>query len=321
MPARDGDETFGSAELLASLGNAVIATALDGTVHYWNRAAEKLYGWTAEEALGENIRNLAVPELALDVAEDIMAAVADGRSWSGGFLVRRKDGSMFPALVTDSGIDRDGELVGIVGVSVNLGRSARPLLARSTDGALMLRSDATVTYASPAVRQLFGWDEDALLGTSIVPLIHPDDRGRLATFLAEVVGVAGAHPPVELRVQVNDTWVWAEAALTNLLDDPDVRGVACNLRRSPRREALQAAQERAHQLQTALDSRVLIEQAKGYLMATEGLTPDEAFERIRAHARRHRLRTYAVCRSVLEGAGLPVPEPGAPQSRSRPPDA
>lgn len=305
-------ETFGATELLNALGKAVIATELDGTVQFWNQAAERLYGWTAEEAVGQNIRDLSVPELALDVAEDIMTAVQGGGSWSGGFLVRRKDGSMFPALVTDAGIYREGRLVGIVGISINLGRTARPLLERSTDAALMLRSDAVVTYASPAVGQLFGWDDTALLGTSIVPLIHPDDRGDLAAFLEQAFTVPGAHPPVELRVQNGDGWRWAEAALTNLLDDPEVRGVACNLRPSSRREALALAEERAMQLQTALDSRVVIEQAKGYLVASLGITPDEAFQRIRDHARRERLRTHDVCRAVLAG-DLTLTEVGAPR--------
>jgi len=39
-----------------------------------------------------------------------MAAVRDGISWSGGFPVRRTDGSRFPALVTDAGVYRDGAL-------------------------------------------------------------------------------------------------------------------------------------------------------------------------------------------------------------------
>lgn len=311
MPLTAG-ETFTSTELLDSLGKAVIATTLDGTVRFWNPAAERLYGWTAEEALGRDIADLAVPEVAQDVAEDIMEALRTGGSWSGGLLVRRKDGTLFPALVTDSGIYRGGVLVGIVGISINIGRTVRPLLERSTDAALMLRSDAVVTYASPAVGQLFGWDPAALLGASIVPVIHPEDRRRLSKFLEEVVAVPGAHPAVELRVRHGEGYVWTDAALTNLLDDPEVRGVACNLRLSPRREALDAAEERAQQLQTALDSRVVIEQAKGYLAATQGLQPDEAFAVIRAHARRHRLRTHDVCRAVLAGERLTVPSEQQP---------
>ena len=315
------DTKFGAAELLGSLGQAVIATDLDGTVAYWNPTAEEIYGWTHDEALGQNIRDLCVPEIAQEIAEDIMASVSNGATWTGGFPVRRKDGSMFPALVTDSGIYRDGRLVGIVGVSINIGSMAKPFLERSTDAALMLRSDAVITYASSAVRQLFGWDDDALLGSSIVPLIHPDDRRDLADLLGRVVSVPGAHPPVELRVKQNDAYIWAEAALTNLLDDPDVRGVVCNLRPSIRRMAFEAAEERARQLQTALDSRVVIEQAKGYLAATQAITPDQAFGVIRDHARRHRLRTHDVCRADLAGERL-MPGPSSrPTSRATHPES
>lgn len=314
---RTAEHTFGAGELLGSIGQAVIATSLDGTVEFWNHAAEQLYGWTAQEALGQNIQDLCVPELARDVAEDIMESVRQGGSWTGGFPVRRKDGTMFPALVTDSGIYREGQLVGIIGVSMDVGRMAKPFLERSTDAALMLRSDAVITYASSAVRQLFGWDEEALVGASFAPLIHPDDRQGLADLLDQVVAVSGAHPPLELRVRQDDDYVWAEAALTNLLDDPDARGVVCNLRPSIRRVALEAAEERARQLQTALNSRVVIEQAKGYLAAREGITPDEAFTAIRDHARRNRLRTHDVCRAVLAGAWV-TPGPGRRPEGDRP---
>jgi hypothetical protein len=52
--------------------------------------------------------------------------------------VRRKDGSRFPALVTDAGVYRAGVPVGIIGVSTNLGTALRPLLERSTDAGLVV---------------------------------------------------------------------------------------------------------------------------------------------------------------------------------------
>jgi PAS domain S-box-containing protein len=288
-------------DLLAALGEAVIATRLCGEVFYWNPAAESLYGWTAEEAAGRNIDELHVPAMAREVSAGILDAVRRGTSWTGGLPVRRKDGTIFTALVTDSGIYRDGKLVGIIGVSTNLGSALRPLLERSTDAALVLRSDAVVTYASPAVGQLFGWDADRLLGDSIVPLLHPEDRVTLADFLEAVVTSPGAHSPVEIRVRGDDDWAWAEAALTNLLDDPGVRGVVCNLRRSPRRAAQEDAEKRARQLQTALDSRILIEQAKGFLAQRDEISPEDAFATIRRHARSHSEATHDVCRMVLKG--------------------
>jgi transcriptional regulator with GAF, ATPase, and Fis domain len=58
--------------------------------------------------------------------------------------------------------------------------------------------------------------------------------------------------------------------------------------------------ERIAQLQTALDSRIIIEQAKGALGARLGIPPDVAFLRIRAHARAHRIALTFLCRSVVD---------------------
>jgi PAS domain S-box-containing protein len=292
--------SFSADEILASLGEAVIVTNTAGVVVFWNHAAQELYGWTAEEALGRKIEELTVPDLAREKAADIMTALREGVSWAGGFPVRRKDGTMFPALVNDAGIYRGGDLVGIVGISTNLGRALRPLLERSTEAALVLRSDAVVTYASPAVSQLFGW-EDSIVGQSVVPLLHPDERPALAKFMGEVVAQPGAHPALEIRVLSEEGWVWAEAALTNLLDDPDVRGVVCNLRRSLRRAAHESAEIRVTQLNTALQSRVIIEQAKGFLAARYDIAPDVAFERLRQHSRNHHLVIREVARQVVSG--------------------
>ncbi len=293
---------------LASIGQAVITTDPEGVVIYWNRAAQDLYGWTPEEAVGRNIASLTVPEVAQEVAADIMAALRDGVPWSGGFPVRRKDGSRFPALVTDSGIYRDGTLVGIIGVSTNLGTALRPLLERSTDAALILRSDAVVTYASPAVHQLFGWADEAIIGTSITNLLHPEDRPLLGRFLRKLLAEPGAYPPLELRLRRDDGWAWAEAALTNLLDDPVVRGVVCNLRLSSRRTAQEEAETRAQQLETALESRLIIEQAKGFLSGRDRITPETAFERLRTYARKHQLAIRDVSRLVIDGE-LFAPKP------------
>ena len=298
---------IGAAETLAAIGQAVITTSPDGTVVYWNAAAERLYGWTAAEALGRNIAEVTVPDVGQEVGAEIMEALRAGVPWSGGFPVRRKDGTLFPALVTDAGIYRDGELVGIVGVSINLGTAIRPLLERSTDAALLLRHDAVITYASPAVELLFGWEQDALIGTSIVDLLHDEDRPALAELLDDVVRRPGVHAPAEVRVQAFSDWRWAEAAFTNLLDDPTVRGVVCNLRPSPARVAAEAAEVKARQLETALQTRLVIELAKGYLVGRHGVTPDEAFCSLRSYARSNHLTVHDVCQRVVDGEPLIAP--------------
>jgi AmiR/NasT family two-component response regulator len=63
--------------------------------------------------------------------------------------------------------------------------------------------------------------------------------------------------------------------------------------------------ELAAQLQHALDYRVPIERAIGYLMATEGLGSVAAFGRLRSAARNARRKVVDVAREVLEGQPLP----------------
>lgn len=65
-----------------------------------------------------------------------------------------------------------------------------------------------------------------------------------------------------------------------------------------------AAERRAGQLQHALDSRVLVEQAKGAVAERHGLDMQAAFDLLRRHARNHNRKLRDVCRAVIDGATL-----------------
>ncbi|MBA3804191.1 MAG: PAS domain S-box protein [Acidobacteria bacterium] len=109
------------AHLLDTVEQAVIATDLSGTIKYWNRFAESLYGWPAAEAVGRNVMDITPASTTQEQAAQIMSQLQAGRSWAGEFIVRRRDGTIFPALITDTPInDEDGKIVGIVGVSVDI---------------------------------------------------------------------------------------------------------------------------------------------------------------------------------------------------------
>lgn len=104
--------------ILDTAERAVIATEPDGRIVYWNDEAERLYGWTAGEALGRSIIDVTPSDLARPEAAEIMNVLQGGQPWSGEFLVRAKDGSRFTAQVTDIPVsDEAGNLVGIVGIS------------------------------------------------------------------------------------------------------------------------------------------------------------------------------------------------------------
>ena len=109
------------AQLLEQVQAGVISTDLQGTVTYWNEYAEKLYGWSHEEALGRNIMELVIGPEEAEVAKEIMERLWAGETWAGEFVVHRKDGSTFPAHVTDCLLyDAQGHAVGAVGVSTDI---------------------------------------------------------------------------------------------------------------------------------------------------------------------------------------------------------
>ncbi len=109
------------AHLLDTVEQAVIATDLEGTITYWNRYAAKLYGWSAAEAVGRSIMEITPAKTTLQQAAEIMSTLSAGKAWSGEFVVRRRDGTTFPAMVTDTPIhDEAGTLIGTVGVSVDI---------------------------------------------------------------------------------------------------------------------------------------------------------------------------------------------------------
>ncbi len=120
------EQTLFQAHLLDQVPAAVIATDPQGNVTHWNAHATALYGWTPQEVLGRSVSLLTVGPTDLALARSIMVRVAAGEIWAGEFPVRRKDGTSFPAYVTDSIIhDEQGRSAGIVGVSVDISERKR----------------------------------------------------------------------------------------------------------------------------------------------------------------------------------------------------
>ena len=115
------EKTRLQARLLNSVGQAIIATDLEGKITYWNRAAEQLYGWQEAEVLGRNIVNVTPAEASQEQAINIINRLVEGEGWSGEFIAKRRDGTIFPAIVTNSPITNDiGDIIGVIGVSTDI---------------------------------------------------------------------------------------------------------------------------------------------------------------------------------------------------------
>jgi PAS domain S-box-containing protein len=171
------------ANLLKAIPAALIATDVAGQIIYWNRFAEKLYGWSDSEVLGHSILEITVPPVTKKEAEEIMSLLRSGLSWTGEFKVKRRDGTSFTAMVTDSPVlDDNGVMIGIIGVSLDLSARERAEEAyRKANQELELRVERRtqeLNAANENLRELSG----RLLQ------LQDEERRRIARELHDSVG-------------------------------------------------------------------------------------------------------------------------------------
>jgi PAS domain S-box-containing protein len=72
---------------------AIIVRDQDGTIRYWSREAELIYGWTPQEALGMRTHNLFKTRFPTSLAR-IEKESRENLSWKGQLIHRRRDGSL-----------------------------------------------------------------------------------------------------------------------------------------------------------------------------------------------------------------------------------
>ncbi len=120
------------AEMLAAVGEAVICNDVQGRINYWNRAAEEMLGYTADEVLGKHILDVPVPPGKHEEAAAILACVLSGRGWCGEFNARRKDGELVPIVLNvEPLLDAAGEVMAAVGIATDIARQKRDVAVQS----------------------------------------------------------------------------------------------------------------------------------------------------------------------------------------------
>jgi PAS domain S-box-containing protein len=99
--------------IITSSDDAIVSKTLDGTITSWNHAAERMFGYTAEEAIGQHITLIIPPELYQE-EEDIIGKLRQGIHIDHFETVRmRKDGTKVDVSLSISPVkDRAGNIIG-----------------------------------------------------------------------------------------------------------------------------------------------------------------------------------------------------------------
>ncbi|MEZ4573163.1 MAG: PAS domain S-box protein [Thermomicrobiales bacterium] len=187
---KEADEAIRfQAHLLDTVEQAIIATDLEGRITYWNKFAESLYGWSADEVLGQLIFEVTPSHLSADRAEQIWDQLRRGRSWAGEFLVQRRSGDTFWVYVSDTPIySAAGNHIGTIGISFDITERKRAetalreseekyrtLLEQAADGIVVADSRRSVITVNTRACEMFGYDVDEFLGRDLYEFFDPVD--------------------------------------------------------------------------------------------------------------------------------------------------
>jgi PAS domain S-box-containing protein len=176
-------EAHSLAALLAVMPVAIVMTRADTTVTDWNPAAESLFGYTRDEAIGRRIDDLIASRADLRLEAGIFAAEAARTGRYQGITRRmRKDGSLVDVSVLAAAIDVDGKPAGYYAIYTDVTELQRQkqyyasLLETSPNAIMTVDREGTVTSWNRAAEQMLGYPRDEAVGRNIDDLVaqHPD---------------------------------------------------------------------------------------------------------------------------------------------------
>jgi PAS domain S-box-containing protein len=209
-PRTDAERAW-LAAIVDSSDDAIIGKTLDGIISSWNAGAERLYGFSATEAIGRPI-SMIVPGAKLGELATIMERIAHGERIDHYETTRaRKDGGLVEVAVTISPIkDGSGGIVGASSVArditerrnvervrslneelerlvadrtAELERAAgeltqsearmRAVVASAPDAVVTIDHRGTISEFNPAAEAMFGYARDEMVGRSLADTIIP----------------------------------------------------------------------------------------------------------------------------------------------------
>jgi PAS domain S-box-containing protein len=232
------------ASIVESSKDAIIGEDLDGTVVSWNKAAESLYGYTAEEAMGPSIW-LRIPPSRVDEVSAMMERSNRGESIDYHDTERlTKEGKLIQVSVTVSPIrDSLGRLAGTSTIARDIteqilteeaGRASelryRRLFESARDGILILDGDSLqIIDVNPYLIEMLGYSKEELLGKELwqIGLLKDISASKAAALELQAQGyVRYQDLPLESR---DGTLTHVEVVANSYIEGAS-HVVQCNIR-------------------------------------------------------------------------------------------
>src|ERR1017187_727799 len=136
----------------------------------------------------------------------------------------------------------------------------KALIEKSNEAIAVVDLKGKIFYASPATRKVLGYSPAELRRIEVFSKLNPDETDMLRNQIMPVLEVGNKSITVEHRfLQKNEEWAWIESTITNLLNEPAVRGIVVNFRNVTERVMLERQKDdfvsiATHELKTPVTS-------------------------------------------------------------------
>ena len=158
-------------------------------------------------------------------------------------------------------------------------RRFRALDRNSNDAITLVDAQGVILYDSPSAPGLLGYGPEEWVGQSALRMIHPDDLPGVLGLLKRVAGKPGERAASLFRLRHRSgTWLWIEAAASNLLEEPSVGGIVVNYRDVTERKQAEAEREALLEIMEGVASTEslnefleLVRQSLSKILAAENL--------------------------------------------------
>ena len=250
-----------------------------------NTAASDLFRVEQDEVVGEPVAE-GIPQLTEPVEEHEYGTPSETE-------IEIQGGGGRVLSVNVSALYEDGRLVGRllllqdVTDQQRVQRRYQALIENSTDLILVVDRDREITYASPSVERIAGFEPEAITGQNVLDALHEEDRERIDEAFAELLNRPDDEFREEFRTfDAEGNIIHMEASARNLLSNPYVNGLVVNARevteRKRRERELREANEQLEEFASIVshDLRSPLTVARGHLDMAKATGDEEHFEQI-----------------------------------------
>src|SRR5450631_3268757 len=253
-------------------GEAIISSTIDSRITSWNPAAERLYGYSGEEIVGQHGGSLVPPDRTGEL-KSILDRVRAGQTVENLETTRvRKDGTVIPVSLTVSPIrDADGLVIGSSTIARDATSQRKALGAAQLMSAVIEFSgeaiitstlEGIITSWNPAAERLYGYSGEEIVGRSIQPVAPADRSDEIPSILDRIRAGEQIDHFETIRIRKDGTTFPVSLTLSPIRDKDGVAVGICVISRdvTKQRQALEAAQRLAaivEQSDEAIISRTL----------------------------------------------------------------